>query len=190
VRSKDRGEGVTVDIQAVRLGSPQAVRLGSPQAVRLGSPQAVRLGSPQAAPRFAGKVDTELLRRVTTEALRHEGVEGEIALSVVITDDEAVQELNRQFRDVDAPTDVLAFGSGEEGDFVIAPGESAYLGDVVISYPCAVAQAEEYGHSISRELALLTVHGVLHLLGYDHVDEAERTEMWARQNEILESLVL
>ena len=158
MRSEDRGESVTVDIQT--------------------------------APRFAGEVDTELLHRVTTEALRREGVEGEVALAVVITDDGAVQELNRQFRDVDAPTDVLAFGSGQEGDFVTAPGEPAYLGDVVISYPRAVAQAEEYGHSVDRELALLAVHGVLHLLGYDHVDEAERMEMWARQDEILESLVL
>jgi probable rRNA maturation factor len=144
----------------------------------------------QTAPRFAGEVDEEMLRRVTAEALRHEGIEGEIALSVVITDDGAVRELNREFRDVDAPTDVLAFGTGEESDFVTAPGEPAYLGDVIISYPRAVIQAEEYGHSINRELALLTVHGVLHLLGYGHVDEVERTEMWARQNEILESLVL
>ena len=144
----------------------------------------------QTAPRFAGKVDAELLRRVAAEALRREGVEGEIALSVVITYDEAVRELNRQFRDVDAPTDVLAFGTGEEGDFVTAPGEQAYLGDVVISYPRAVAQAEEYGHSVNRELALLAVHGVLHLLGYDNVDEAERMKMGARQNEILGSLAL
>ena len=158
MRSKDREERITVDIQT--------------------------------APRFAGEVDAKLLRRVTTEALRREGVEGEIALSVVITDDKAMRELNRQFRDVDAPTDVLAFGSGEEDDFVMAPGESAYLGDVVISYPRAVAQAEEYGHSIDRELALLAVHGVLHLLGYDHAGEAERTEMWARQDEILGSLAL
>jgi len=144
----------------------------------------------QTAPRFAGEVDEEMLRRVTAEALRHEGIEGEIALSVVITDDGAVRELNREFRNVDAPTDVLAFGTGEEGDFVTAPGEPAYLGDVIISYPRAVIQAEEYGHSLNRELALLTVHGLLHLLGYDHADEVERTEMWARQNEILESLVL
>jgi probable rRNA maturation factor len=144
----------------------------------------------QMAPRFAGKVDAELLRRVTAETLRREGVEGGMALSVVITDDEAMRELNRQFRHVDAPTDVLAFGSGEEGDFVTAPEEPAYLGDVIISYPRAVAQAEEYGHSVDRELALLTVHGLLHLLGYDHVAAEERTEMWARQNEILESLVL
>jgi probable rRNA maturation factor len=143
----------------------------------------------QTAPRFAGEVDAELLRHVAAEALLCERVGGEVSLSVVITDDEAVRELNRQFRNVDAPTDVLAFGSGEEGDFVSPPGKSAYLGDVVISYPRAVTQAEEYGQSINRELALLAVHGVLHLLGYDHVDEAERVEMWARQDEIL-SLVL
>ena len=144
----------------------------------------------QTAPRFAGEVDADLLRHAAAEALHREGVESEVALSVVITNNEAVQELNRQFRDVDAPTDVLAFSSGEEGDFVTAPGEPAYLGDVVISYPRAVAQAEEHCHTIDRELALLVVHGVLHLLGYDHVAEAERTEMWARQNEILESLGL
>ena len=144
----------------------------------------------QTSPRFVGEVDEELLRHVTTEVLRREGVKGQVALSVVITDDQAIQELNRQFRDVDAPTDVLAFGSGEEGDFVTAPGEPAYLGDVVISYPRAVVQTEEYGQSIDRELALLAVHGVLHLLGYDHLNEAERAEMWARQNEILDSLEL
>jgi probable rRNA maturation factor len=144
----------------------------------------------QTAPRFAGEVDEELLRRVAAETLLCEGVGGEVSLSVVITDDGVVRELNQQFRDVDAPTDVLAFGSSEEGDFVTPPGKSAYLGDVVISYPRAVAQAEEYGQSINRELALLAVHGVLHLLGYDHVDEAGRTEMWARQNKVLESLVL
>lgn len=143
----------------------------------------------QTAPHFAKKVDVELLRRVAAGALHREGVEGEVALSVAITDDEAVRGLNQRFRDVDAPTDVLAFGSGEENDFVTAPGEPAYLGDVIISYPRAVAQAEEQGHSVDRELALLTVHGVLHLLGYDDVDEVERTEMWVRQNEIL-SLVL
>jgi probable rRNA maturation factor len=100
-----------------------------------------------------------------------------------------MRELNRQFCDIDAPTDVLAFGSGEEDDFVTAPEEPAYLGDVIICYPRAVIQAEEY-HSIDRELALLTVHGILHLLGYDHVDEVESTEMWARQDEILKSLAL
>jgi probable rRNA maturation factor len=157
VRSKDRGESITVDVQTI--------------------------------PRFVGKVDTELLCRITTEVLRGEGVEGDVALSVVVTDDEAVRELNRQFRDVDAPTDVLAFGSGAEGDFVTAPGQPAYLGDIVISYPRAVAQAKEYGHPINRELTLLAVHGVLHLLGYDHVDEADKMQMWARQKEIL-SLVL
>lgn len=143
----------------------------------------------QTAPRFVGEVDAELLRRVTVEVLHREGIEGETALSVVITDDETVRELNRRFRGPDVPTDVLAFGGGQEGDFVTAPGEPAYLGDVIISYPRAVAQAEEYGHSVDRELTLLTVHGVLHLLGYDHGDEVEGAEMWARQDEIL-SLVL
>ncbi len=142
----------------------------------------------QVAPRFAGEVDVERLHHVAVEALRCERIEGEVALSIVITEDEAVRELNRQFRGVDAPTDVLAFGSGDESDFVTAPGEPAYLGDVVISYPRAVVQAEEYRHSVDRELALLTVHGLLHLLGYDHVGEEEKARMWARQEEILEGL--
>jgi probable rRNA maturation factor len=143
----------------------------------------------QVALRFAEDIDAELLRHATAKVLHREGVEDEIALSIVITNDEAVRELNRQFCNMDAPTDVLALGSGEEDDFVTAPEEPTYLGDVIICYPRAVIQAEEY-HSIDRELALLTVHGILHLLGYDHVDEVESTEMWARQDEILDNLAL
>ena len=139
----------------------------------------------QIDPRFAGKVDEGRLRRVIAKALESEGrSEGE--LTILITGDEQVQELNRRYRGVDAPTDVLSFGvvSDEEG-FVTPPEASAYLGDIVVSYPRALEQAREYGHSVEEEMDLLVVHGLLHLLGYDHETEEERRAMWARQENIL-----
>jgi probable rRNA maturation factor len=123
-----------------------------------------------------------LPRRGTTDVRRGAGDTGE--LTVVITDDERVRDLNRRFRGVDSPTDVLAFGGGAEG-FVEAPGETTYLGDVIISYPRVLAQAQEQGQSSDRELALLVIHGVLHLLGYDHATPEDEAIMWARQEAIL-----
>ena len=129
------------------------------------------------------------MRRVVAGSLHRVGGTGEADLSVVITDAESVWELNRRFRGVEAPTDVLAFGFGEGADhFVAAPGSRSYLGDVIVSYSRAVAQAEEQGHAVTQELNLLIVHGLLHLLGYDHADEDGRAEMWARQEEILGGL--
>ncbi len=107
-------------------------------------------------------------------------------VTLVVTDSETVRNLNRQFRGVDAPTDVLAFQSGPT-DLPDTEGER-YLGDIVISYPVAASQAEEGGHDVMAELILLTVHGTLHLLGYDHESEAERSEMWAAQSAALEAL--
>ena len=142
----------------------------------------------QVAPRFQGAVDEEALRRAAAAALSHEGVEAEVELSLVVTDDETVRELNRRFRGVDAPTDVLAFGTGDEGTFVFAPDELPYLGDVVIPYPRARSQAEEVGHSVEDELNLLVVHGVLHLLGYDDQEEADARRMREREEAILRLL--
>jgi probable rRNA maturation factor len=105
----------------------------------------------------------------------------DLELTIVLTDDAEVHELNRQYREVDAPTDVLSFPVGEtdldSGNF--------YLGDIVLSIPRAEAQAKAEGRSLEDELRLLVVHGVLHLLGYDHADEAEQAEMWAEQAAIL-----
>jgi probable rRNA maturation factor len=109
-------------------------------------------------------------------------------LTLVITGDEQVHALNRRYRQVDAPTDVLAFATDEtagQDSFVSAPGEPAYLGDVIISYPRAEAQAQAGGHPVSAELQLLVVHGVLHLLGYDHATPAQKRKMWAAQAGIL-----
>jgi probable rRNA maturation factor len=107
-------------------------------------------------------------------------------LSVVIDADNRLRELNLQFLDIDAPTDVLSFPSGE-----IDPDPETgriYLGDVIISYPRAVEQAGAAGHSVHSELQLLTTHGVLHLLGYDHAEEDEKALMWETQSTILRSL--
>ena len=97
-----------------------------------------------------------------------------------------MQELNRQYRDIDTPTDVLSFPA----DFTDPESEAPYLGDILISYPRAEKQAAAGGHSTLAELQLLVVHGVLHLLGFDHAQVQEKAEMWAAQSEILHRLGL
>lgn len=110
------------------------------------------------------------------------------SLSVVLTDDAEIQSLNRQFRGIDAPTDVLSFGQEPAEQFVEAPDEPPYLGDVILSYPRAQEQATEQGHSTLQELRVLIVHGVLHLMGYDHATPEGKARMWARQDEVLDAL--
>jgi len=129
----------------------------------------------------------ERLQQVAEATLHHEGASGQATL--VITDDKGIQALNRDFLGKDAPTDVLAFSAQEEaGAFVAAPEMGSYLGDVIVSYTRALAQAQERGQQVDQELYLLIVHGFLHLLGYDHADEDEQAVMWARQETILSSL--
>jgi probable rRNA maturation factor len=107
-------------------------------------------------------------------------------LTVVIEDSEKLHELNNQFLGIDAPTDVLSFPSGNE-ETDIETGRY-YLGDIIISYPIAVEQARNNGHPVMAELMMLVVHGTLHLLGYDHAEEAGKNEMWLAQREALERL--
>ena len=141
----------------------------------------------QVAPLFDGLVEVERLERAVRATLQHVERPGEV--TVVITDDEGILELNRDFMDQDEPTDVLSFPAQEDGGpFIAAPGSDLYLGDVVISYTRAVDQAFEQEYPVERELDLLVVHGVLHLLGYDHAEREERDEMWACQDEILAGL--
>ena len=143
------------------------------------------------APDHAGEVPAERLRAVAGAVLRAEDPTGAgpSELTLVITDDAGIQSLNRDFLGHDAPTDVLAFAALEDsGPFVAAPEAGGYLGDVIISYPRAVAQAQEHGHSPEQELDLLVVHGILHLLGYDHADKEGKAAMWARQDAILVGL--
>ena len=138
----------------------------------------------QITPAFTGVVSPDPLHRVAREVLRLEGMPGLVTL--VITDDESIQALNRDYIGFDSPTDVLAFSAREDGgSFVVAPGAGHYLGDVIISYPRAIEQAREQGHAADQELCLLTIHGILHLLGYDHENERDRAVMWARQEALL-----
>ena len=141
----------------------------------------------QIDPSFANQLSAERLRRTVEAVLRQEGRQGQASL--VVVSDKEIQALNRDYLGRDAPTDVLAFAAQETcGPFVAAPEAAAYLGDVIVSYPRAVAQAQEQGHPTGRELDLLIVHGVLHLLGYDHTDDEEKARMWARQDEVLSHL--
>lgn len=107
----------------------------------------------------------------------------------LVTDD-AIRKLNLEHRGQDAPTDVLSFPLQETGGdaFVLPPGQPVHLGDVVISHPRAVEQAHEFGHSVDREVAYLVAHGVLHILGYDHEDAADRERMRAKEEAALQPL--
>lgn len=117
--------------------------------------------------------------------------EQNVTISIQIVDDVMIQKLNREYRQIDAPTDVLSFPQWEENEERITiPNEPTPLGDIVISLPRAKQQALEYGHSLERELGFLGVHGFLHLLGYDHQTPAEENKMFARQEEILQQIGL
>ena len=110
-----------------------------------------------------------LVRRSCTAVLVSEDFEGSAEVSVTFVDDERIQELNKEFRNIDSSTDVLSFPLGEDGVYDENPETGAkMLGDIVISMEHAVAQAKLYEHSLQREVAFLTVHSMLHLLGYDH----------------------
>lgn len=132
----------------------------------------------------------ELISYAINGALVHVGFVRDCSVSVTLTDNERIMRLNSEYRGIGRPTDVLSFPmySFTDGDVPPEDGEIS-LGDVVISVERAQAQAKEYGHSLRREIAFLTVHSVLHLLGWDHEisDEAER-EMYALQDEIMEEL--
>ncbi|PMP78663.1 MAG: rRNA maturation RNase YbeY [Roseiflexus castenholzii] len=145
----------------------------------------------QVVPQYAAVVDATLVERAVVQTLRADDVAGPVEISILITDDADVHRLNQTYRGVDAPTDVLSFAEDDDHSFVRPPDAPRYLGDIAISWDRVVAQAAEYGHSRERELAFLVVHGVLHLLGYDHergpVDEAD---MRAREEAILGALGL
>ena len=139
-----------------------------------------------------------LIRRTVRTALECEGVTLPCEVDVLITDDDGIHRINREQRDVDAPTDVLSFPALE-----LRPGEKPTeedadpgtglvpLGDMALSYERVAAQAKEYGHSKSRELAYLVTHSVLHLLGYDHLDEGpQKTLMREHEESIMEKLEL
>jgi probable rRNA maturation factor len=139
---------------------------------------------------FRGVVDEGRVRRIAQTVLKAEGVVPPYEVSLVFTDSEVVQQLNRDYRGVDEPTDVLAFymlpQKGADSSFALPPDGVTRLGEVIISYPQAVEQAREQGHPTERELALLVIHGILHLLGYDHEEAKEEIKMRERERELLE----
>ena len=134
---------------------------------------------------------------IVSSALSYEGCPFECELSLLVTDDEAIEELNKEFRHMERSTDVLSFPmaeftapgdfSGMEDDITLFDPDTGefLLGDIVISMDHVLRQAEAYGHSRRREFAFLIAHSMLHLMGYDHMDEDERKEMERRQEDIL-----
>lgn len=148
----------------------------------------VEIAEPSSLPELAevlAEVEAADLAQVLARALAAEGrPNGELTL--VVTSDEEVAALNRQYRGVDGPTDVLSFPAQEPTPgFVSAPEMADYLGDIIIALPYTRRQAAELGRSLRDELRLLAVHGALHLLGYDHAEPETEAVMWARQEAIL-----
>ena len=132
-----------------------------------------------------------LVRRTCNAVLRMENFQGPAEVSVTFVDNAGIKELNAQYRNKDIETDVLSFPMGENGVWDKNPETGAYiLGDVVISMEKARDQAELYGHSFQREVGYLTAHSVLHLLGYDHIDNMERVRMREKEELIMEQLGL
>lgn len=128
-----------------------------------------------------------LLERAVRVALKSSQIDRAVNLTIVITGDDRIRELNRLYRCVDAPTDVLSFGN-LAGEPRVPGADSFYLGDVVISYVRAREQAARFGHEVDEEIALLVVHGVLHLLGYDHEEAEDKRRMWRVQDAALDTL--
>ena len=138
-----------------------------------------------------GCPDESWLESVAEKVLVAQGVDSRAELGLVIVGQERMCQLNLSYLGKDEPTDVLAFSmlpeppGGDLAPFVAPPDEIKHLGEVIISYPQAVVQAEEHQHSVKREIAILIIHGVLHLLGYEHDKPEPEREMRAREAEIL-----
>lgn len=132
-----------------------------------------------------------LIRRCCNAVLKLENFEGPAEISVTFTDNEQIRKLNAQYRDKDTATDVLSFPMGENGVYDTNHDTGAkILGDIVLSMEKAMEQAETFGHSLQRETAYLTAHSVLHLLGYDHMENIERVRMREKEELVMEQLGL
>lgn len=116
--------------------------------------------------------------------LNHLNIEDDVELSCLLIDDKQIHEINKQYRDIDRSTDVISFALEDSEDFIVE-GMPRSLGDIFISVEHAMAQAKEYEHSLHREMCFLFTHGLLHLLGYDHMNEEDEKEMFSLQKEIL-----
>lgn len=141
------------------------------------------------------KIDNDtkaLVKKACKAVLKEEKFENSAQVDVTFVDDDEIKELNANFRDIDKSTDVLSFPLGENGEYDINPENGALmLGDVIISVDHAINQADLYGHGIEREIAFLTVHSLLHLLGYDHVGGGDEQRIMRKKEEkILDSMGL
>lgn len=130
--------------------------------------------------------DTTLLERAARFTLDHENAPANAELTIVLADDAQLRELNREYLGIDSPTDVLSFPSSE----IDPETESPYIGDIILSIPRAMQQAEAAGHRVEDEAQLLVVHGTLHLLGHDHAEPEDKARMWQAQAEVMVKLGL
>ena len=128
--------------------------------------------------------ELETVEKVLYSAIEKEKLEN-VSFNVIIVDNDYIHELNKQYRKIDRETDVITFALEDE-DTILVPNGERILGDIYISIDKAKAQAEEYGHSLLRELSFLAVHGFYHLLGYDHMTPEEEKIMFTKQEEVLE----
>lgn len=136
--------------------------------------------------KFREEINDQVLTSAAEAALHAADIQDSPSLSIRITDDEEIRSLNDQYRGIDKATDVLSFSA----DFTDPDIDSRYLGDIVISFMRAEEQAVKRGHLVDEELQLLVVHGILHLLGFDHADPDEKERMWELQGKILSALEL
>lgn len=140
-------------------------------------------------PAYQDWVDAEPLIRVAAAVLAAHG-HADAEATVVVTSADAVQDLNRQYRHLDAPTDVLSFANPGDDPVFAMPMDTPYLGDVIIAAPVAAQQARQQHHQPQEEILLLTIHGLLHLLGFDHDTPSARADMWAAQQAHLQTFNL
>ena len=137
--------------------------------------------------------EEKLIKKVVSKVLEEEKVLPEVDVYITLTNNEEIHKINKEYRDVDRPTDVLSFPMYERDEIASLKNDTddeieKILGDIIVSVEKVKEQAEEYGHSFERELAYLVTHGMLHLLGYDHIIEEEKAVMRKREEEILETL--
>ncbi len=133
---------------------------------------------------YEGLIDTGQFEATASAVLTHMNQEATTELTIAVEDDDYLQSLNLQFLGIDAPTDVLSFPAGE----VDPESGNLYLGDIILSLPRATLQAQSANHPLENEMQLLIIHGILHLLGYDHTTLETKAEMWALQAGLLEQL--
>ena len=143
---------------------------------------------------FEGCLDAGWLKDIAEKVITAQGIGSDIEMGLVIASQQRVRHLNKAYRGKDMPTDVLSFAMFAESSdiaeaaFIHPPDGIKHLGEVIISYPQAIIQAEEHRHSIKREVAILVIHGILHLLGYDHIEDEPAQQMAARELAVLETI--